>query len=157
VLTAYTFNFGNYLRAQIVKGRHIGLEEYSQNKWQQLFTDIKKTECDLADLDSWDSNEATPAQKSNYAKLKDLVHSIGVASERRSEIWKHFLKSNQLEKELVKVNPGITTIYESLLREVERVDCLTFSQIDEDIEAYKFPDNYLAHQSAEERAKQLLL
>ena len=122
-----------------------------------MLTDIKKTGCDLAELDSWDSKDATPAQKSNFAKLQELVHSIGVASEQRSEIWKHFLKSNQLEKELVKVNPGITTIYESLLREVERVDCLTFSQIDEDIQAYKFPDNYLAHQPAEERARQLLL
>lgn len=90
----------------------------------------------------------------NFADLFWLVHKKGVPTSLRSRIWREMLKVSVNESDEIqhfiaafnseqRYNPG-WTIFTNYKVLSERLDCLAFRQVDEDISNYKFPSEYLS-------------
>lgn len=90
----------------------------------------------------------------NFADLFWLIHKRGVPTSLRSRVWRELLRVQVNEEEEIqhfitafnsvqRYNPG-WTIYVNYKVLSERIDCLAFRQVDEDIYNYKFSDEYLS-------------
>jgi len=96
----------------------------------------------------------------NFADLFWLIHKRGVPTSLRSRVWREMLRVQVNEAEEIqhftaafdsvqRYNPG-WTIFVNYKVLSDRLDCLAFRQVDEDIYDYKFPDEYLSDSKSRE-------
>jgi hypothetical protein len=99
----------------------------------------------------------------NFADLFWLVHKKGVPTTLRSRIWREMLKVSVNEADEIqhfiatfnseqRYNPG-WTIFTNYKVLSERLDCLAFRQVDEDIGNFEFPSECLAVEGQKREAQ----